>query len=154
MNRFTIIVLFAAFSYSSQARKKTGSVHEDVHTFLYSMRCGYKYLPIDWIFHDTTRISMYSYKYNGSILYMSGWDWGEQTLPYDDDDDDTDRKQEWISLLIGVCDRTNPADNACRNTNGKLVLCLEIDDYGTSFACLCMDTNGTPYATTNADCGS
>jgi len=42
--------------------------------------------------------------------------------------------------------------NVCRNINGKLLLCLETRDYGTSFACLCAVTATTTALTTNADC--
>ena len=56
-------------------------------------------------------------------------------------------------ILIGLCNRSNPAQNVCRNTNGRLFICLETDDYGTSYACLCSDGFGNAIPTTDADCG-
>ncbi len=56
-------------------------------------------------------------------------------------------------MFTDPCNRTNPAQNACRNGNGRLIKCLENDVYGTSFACLCSDAFGNAVATTDADCG-
>ncbi len=49
--------------------------------------------------------------------------------------------------------RTNMGQNVCRNATGKLRACLETDDYGTAFACLCSDPGTAPWLTTDADCG-
>ncbi|UJR27531.1 hypothetical protein I4U23_008814 [Adineta vaga] len=57
-----------------------------------------------------------------------------------------------INMPCRLCNRTNPINNACRNTN-KLIACLEYDDCGTSFKCLCQDAaTGDAVFTTNADC--
>jgi len=50
------------------------------------------------------------------------------------------------------CNRSNSLQNVCRNTTGKLIACLETDQYGTSYVCLCSNGAGSPVATTNADC--
>ncbi|CAF1411836.1 unnamed protein product [Adineta steineri] len=58
-----------------------------------------------------------------------------------------------INQPCRLCNRQDPANNVCRNTNGKLLACLETDDCGTSYACLCTanTTDGTAL-TTDADC--
>jgi len=63
--------------------------------------------------------------------------------------------QKLIVILIGLCGRSNPLDNVCRNTTGKLFACVEDDSYGTSYACLCLDPNSVTGAalTTSTDCG-
>ncbi|CAF1296580.1 unnamed protein product [Adineta steineri] len=54
-----------------------------------------------------------------------------------------------------LCDRPNPANNACRSNSGKPFFCLENNDCGTSYSCLCMDANGeNPVQTTDADCNT
>jgi len=78
---------------------------------------------------------------------MSWWSRGKFPLPYEEKI--TTKKQKLILIFIGPCGRINPAQNACRNTTGRLVQCLENTDFGTSYVCLCL--NG--IATTNADCG-
>ncbi|CAF0804312.1 unnamed protein product [Adineta ricciae] len=51
-----------------------------------------------------------------------------------------------------LCGNQNASEDACTNSNGNLILCLESDDCGTSFSCLCNDTAGNSVQTTNADC--
>ncbi len=63
------------------------------------------------------------------------------------------KNQKLIFIFIGLCARTNPGQNVCR-PNAGLITCLEIDDYGTAFACLCSDpSGGPPRLTTDAGCG-
>jgi hypothetical protein len=56
-------------------------------------------------------------------------------------------------MITGLCSRSNPLQNVCRNNNGKLLACLEDDSYGTSYVCLCMNGAGGTALTTDADCG-
>ncbi|CAF1283197.1 unnamed protein product [Adineta steineri] len=58
-----------------------------------------------------------------------------------------------INQPCRLCNRQDPANNVCRNTNGKLLACLETDDCGTSYACLCTanTTDGTAL-TTDVNC--
>ncbi|CAF1118261.1 unnamed protein product [Adineta steineri] len=58
-----------------------------------------------------------------------------------------------INQPCRLCNRANPANNVCRNNNGKLIQCLESNDSGTSYACACIDTTtGDLALTTDADC--
>lgn len=58
-----------------------------------------------------------------------------------------------INERCRLCNRKYSVNNVCRNTTGKLLACLEDNDCGTSYACLCMDTStGGATLTTNADC--
>lgn len=61
------------------------------------------------------------------------------------------QKGKFIFVSLGVCNRTNPAYNPCV-ASSNLITCLETDDYGTTFACLCMYSSG-PAVTTSANCG-
>ncbi|CAF3132243.1 unnamed protein product [Rotaria sp. Silwood2] len=49
-----------------------------------------------------------------------------------------------------VCNRTNPANNPCI-VSSTFLACLETDDYGATFACLCVGPSG-PVVTTSANC--
>lgn len=49
-----------------------------------------------------------------------------------------------------VCARSNSALNACQQT-AALLTCLETDEFGTSYACLCQGASGV-YTTTAANC--
>ncbi|CAF3808408.1 unnamed protein product [Rotaria sp. Silwood1] len=49
-----------------------------------------------------------------------------------------------------ICNRTNPANNPCI-VSSNFLACLETNDYGTTFACLCMGPLG-PAVTTSANC--
>jgi hypothetical protein len=63
------------------------------------------------------------------------------------------KNQKLIFIFIDLCNRTNSGQNVCRNTTGRLLRCLENNDYGTAFACLCSDPGVAPWLTTDADCG-
>jgi hypothetical protein len=54
-------------------------------------------------------------------------------------------------IFLGVCNRTNPADNPC-GASAALLGCLETDEFGTPYVCLCSGPSG-PAVTTNANCG-
>ncbi|CAF0807806.1 unnamed protein product [Adineta steineri] len=58
-----------------------------------------------------------------------------------------------INQPCRLCNRPNPANNVCRSNKGQPFYCLENNDCGTSYACLCMDTTtGNAVLTTDADC--
>lgn len=57
-------------------------------------------------------------------------------------------------MFIGVCNRLNPANSACSNATGRLIKCLETDDYGLGYACLCSDRVGGTVLTADSNCGS
>ncbi|CAF1457135.1 unnamed protein product [Adineta steineri] len=51
-----------------------------------------------------------------------------------------------------VCNRVNPANNPC-HISSAFIACLETNDYGKTFACLCSTPSG-PVATTSNNCDS
>ncbi|CAM2709805.1 unnamed protein product [Rotaria socialis] len=46
------------------------------------------------------------------------------------------------------CTRTNPADNICKNGTGRLIMCLDTVDFGSTYACLCNDPRTNQEAVT------
>ncbi len=59
-------------------------------------------------------------------------------------------KKNLVLEFLGVCNRVNPANNPCI-ASPTLISCIETDDFGTTFACLCSGPSG-PALTTAADC--
>jgi hypothetical protein len=51
-----------------------------------------------------------------------------------------------------LCARTNPLSNVCRNSTGRLIMCLEDKSYVGGFACLCSNGFGSADLTTSAEC--
>ncbi|CAF1240370.1 unnamed protein product [Rotaria magnacalcarata] len=46
------------------------------------------------------------------------------------------------------CSRSNPANNICQNGTGRLIMCLDTTDFGSTYACLCLDPRTNQEAVT------
>ena len=55
-----------------------------------------------------------------------------------------------FGYVLGICNRSNPTNNPCISS-ANLVGCIENNDYGTYYVCLCLGPLG-PAVTLAADC--
>ena len=55
-------------------------------------------------------------------------------------------------VLLGLCEPNNNVSPVCNTNEARFRMCLESDDFGTAYACLCEDSSGI-YTTTDYNCG-